>query len=141
MVNYGQNGKKTSHFRKKDAVEKWTEKLQYRVDYQKFLQYTFFKQWKDLKNYANEKGIKIIGDIPIFIAYDSSDLWANKQYFSVDKKGKLETVAGVPPDYFSATGQLWGNPLYKWIELEKDNFSWWVERIKKTLELVDIIQN
>ena len=127
-------------FRKKGAVEKWTEKLEYRVDFQKFLQYTFFKQWKTLKNYANKKGIKIIGDIPIFIAYDSSDLWANKKYFSVDKKGKLETVAGVPPDYFSETGQLWGNPLYKWIELEKDNFSWWVERIKKTLELVDTIR-
>ncbi|MCW8848755.1 MAG: 4-alpha-glucanotransferase [Melioribacteraceae bacterium] len=127
-------------FRKKGSIEKWTDKLQYRVDYQKFLQYTFFKQWKNLKKYANEKGIKIIGDIPIFIAYDSSDLWANKQYFSVNKKGKLETVAGVPPDYFSETGQLWGNPLYKWIELEKDNFSWWVERIKKTLELVDIIR-
>ena len=127
-------------FRKRGAVEKWKEKLEYRVDYQKFLQFTFFKQWKALKDYTNEKGIKIIGDIPIFIAYDSSDLWANKKYFSVTKKGKLETVAGVPPDYFSETGQLWGNPLYNWIEMEKDNFSWWVERIKKTLELVDIIR-
>jgi 4-alpha-glucanotransferase len=127
-------------FRKPGAVEKWTEKLEYRVDFQKFMQYTFFKQWSKLKGYVNRKGIKIIGDIPIFVAYDSCDLWANKKYFSVDKNGKLETVAGVPPDYFSATGQLWGNPLYKWNVLEKDNFSWWVKRIKKTLDFVDIIR-
>jgi 4-alpha-glucanotransferase len=127
-------------FREEGAVKKWKEKLEYRVNFQKFLQYTFYKQWKNLKEYTNGKGIKIIGDIPIFIAYDSSDLWANKKYFSVNKKGKLETVAGVPPDYFSATGQLWGNPLYKWNEMEKDNFSWWQRRIKKTLEVVDIIR-
>lgn len=127
-------------FRKEGAVEKWREKLEYRVDFQKFLQYTFYKQWNLLKKYANKKGISIVGDIPIFIAYDSSDLWANKKYFSVDKKGKLESVAGVPPDYFSETGQLWGNPLYKWVEMEKDNFEWWIRRIKKTLEQVDIIR-
>jgi len=127
-------------FRTKGAVDKWTEKLEYRINYQKFLQYTFNKQWKKLKDYTNKKGIKIIGDIPIFIAYDSSDLWANKKYFTVDKKGKLETVAGVPPDYFSETGQLWGNPLYKWDEMENDNFSWWQKRIKKTLDFVDIIR-
>ncbi len=127
-------------FRKKGAIEKWKEKLEYQYDFQKFLQFTFFKQWQNLKTYANSKGIKIIGDIPIFIAYDSSDLWANKHYFTVDKKGKLKTVAGVPPDYFSETGQLWGNPLYKWDEMEKDNFIWWKKRIKKTLELVDIIR-
>lgn len=127
-------------FRKKGAIERWTEKLEYQISFQKFLQYTFYKQWQNLKEYTNKKGIKIIGDIPIFIAYDSSDLWANKKYFSVDEKGKLNTVAGVPPDYFSETGQLWGNPLYKWIEMEKDNFSWWIRRIKKTLEVVDIIR-
>lgn len=127
-------------FRKEGAIEKWSEKLQYRIEYQKFLQYTFFKQWKKVKSYANSKGIKIIGDIPIFIAYDSADLWSNRKYFTVDEKGKLDTVAGVPPDYFSETGQLWGNPLYKWIEMEKDNFIWWQNRIKKTLEMVDIIR-
>jgi len=127
-------------FRKQNATKKWTEKLEYRVDFQKFMQYTFFKQWRELKKYANKKGIKIVGDIPIFIAYDSSDLWANKKYFSVNEKGKLKTVAGVPPDYFSETGQLWGNPLYKWEEMEKDNFSWWVKRIKKSLEFVDTIR-
>ncbi len=127
-------------FRENDAVEKWKEKLEYRYNFQKFLQYTFFKQWHKLKEYANSKGIKIIGDIPIFIAYDSSDLWANKNLFTVDKKGKLETVAGVPPDYFSETGQHWGNPLYRWEELEKDDFSWWKKRIQKILELVDIVR-
>lgn len=127
-------------FRKKGAVKSWTEKLQYRVDFQKFLQLVFFKQWRNLKNYANQKGIKIIGDIPIFIAYDSADLWSNKELFTVDKKGILKTVAGVPPDYFSATGQLWGNPLYKWDVMQKDDFLWWRKRILKTLELVDIIR-
>ncbi|MCB9247351.1 MAG: 4-alpha-glucanotransferase [Ignavibacteriales bacterium] len=127
-------------FRKKGAVEKWKDKLDYRFNFQKFLQYTFFNQWKKLKEYANDKGVKIIGDIPIFIAYDSSDLWANKSIFTVDDKGKQITIAGVPPDYFSETGQLWGNPLYKWKEIEKDNFSWWKKRIQKTLELVDIVR-
>ncbi len=127
-------------FRLAGAVEKWQTKLKDEVDYYKFLQFTFHKQWANLKKYANEKGIKIIGDIPIFIAYDSADLWANKHLFSVDEKGKLLSVAGVPPDYFSPTGQLWGNPLYKWNEMEKDNFAWWQKRIKKVLEFVDIIR-
>ncbi|MEE9431719.1 MAG: 4-alpha-glucanotransferase, partial [Melioribacteraceae bacterium] len=126
--------------RKTGAVKKWTEKLKYQIGFQKFLQFTFFKQWENLKKYANTKGIKIIGDIPIFIAYDSADLWANKSQFTVDKKGKLLTCAGVPPDYFSPTGQLWGNPLYKWKAMEKDNFLWWQKRIKKILEFVDIIR-
>lgn len=127
-------------FRKKGAVEKWSEKLKAEIEYQIFVQYQFNKQWKHVKEYANEKGIKIIGDIPIFIAYDSSDLWANRELFSVDEKGKLETVAGVPPDYFSPTGQLWGNPLYKWKKIEADDFDWWKKRISKTLELVDIVR-
>jgi len=126
--------------RKTNAIKKWTEKLKYQITYQKFIQFTFYQQWKSLKNYANEKGIKIIGDIPIFIAYDSVDLWANINLFSVDKKGKLLSCAGVPPDYFSPTGQLWGNPLYKWDIMEKDNFLWWQKRIKKVLEYVDIIR-
>jgi 4-alpha-glucanotransferase len=100
----------------------------------------FFKQWKELKKYVNEKEIKIIGDMPIFIAYDSSDLWANKELFTIDEEGKLTFVAGVPPDYFSATGQLWGNPLYKWDEMEKDEFLWWRERFSSLLGLVDIIR-
>ena len=126
--------------RKKGAVEKWTDKLHDEIQFYKFIQYKFFSQWTNVKKYANDKGILIIGDIPIFIAYDSSDLWANKKSFSVDKEGKLETVAGVPPDYFSATGQLWGNPLYRWDVMEKDGFTWWLNRISQTKKFVDIIR-
>ena len=127
-------------FRKGNAVEEWKKKLADEIEYRKFIQYHFDKQWKAVKKYANENGIKIIGDIPIFIAFDSADLWANKELFSVNDKGKLDTVAGVPPDYFSATGQLWGNPLYKWDLMEEDDFDWWKKRFKKTLDLVDIIR-
>lgn len=127
-------------FRKDGAVEKWTIKLKDEIEYQKFLQFKFNEQWQNIKNYAHEKGIKIIGDLPIFIAYDSADTWANKNLFTVNEKGKLETVAGVPPDYFSPTGQLWGNPLYRWNEMEKDDFNWWRKRFSKLLELVDIIR-
>ncbi|MCX6151795.1 MAG: 4-alpha-glucanotransferase [Ignavibacteriales bacterium] len=127
-------------FRKGNAVNEWKEKLSDEVNFQKFVQFNFFKQWKAVKEFANNKGIKIIGDLPIFIAYDSADLWANKNLFTVDDKGKLQFVAGVPPDYFSATGQLWGNPLYKWNEMEKDDFQWWRKRITKLLDVMDIIR-
>ena len=96
------------------AKEKWTKKLKKSVDYYRFIQFLFFRQWDALKTYANERGIEIIGDIPIFISSDSCDVWANKELFQLDSKGYPTSVAGVPPDYFSATGQLWGNPLYNW---------------------------
>ena len=126
--------------RDEKVLEDWKIKLSDGILYHKFVQYNFFKQWSNLKKYANDKGIKIIGDMPIYIAYDSADLWANKDLFTVDKEGNLETVAGVPPDYFSATGQLWGNPLYKWDVMEKDDFHWWRLRIKNLLQLIDIIR-
>ncbi len=126
--------------REEGAVEKWTEMLQDEINYQIFVQAIFNKQWKQLRAYANGNGIKVIGDIPIFIAYDSSDLWSNMSLFSVDDQGKLETVAGVPPDYFSATGQLWGNPLYRWEKMKENKFYWWRQRISKTLELVDYVR-
>lgn len=129
---------KSIAFRK--DIDDWKNKLQNEIEYQKFIQLIFHKQWRDLKNYAKEKGIKIIGDLPIFIAYDSVDLWANKHLFTVKENGKLEFVAGVPPDYFSETGQLWGNPLYKWKVMEDDNYLWWRQRISKLLEMVDIIR-
>ena len=121
-------------------ISDWEKKLSEGIEYHKFLQFTFDKQWNVVRKYAHEKGIKIIGDLPIFIAYDSADLWANKELFTVREDGSLEFVAGVPPDYFSATGQLWGNPLYKWKEMEKDNFKWWRSRISKLLGMVDIIR-
>ncbi|MEG8946433.1 4-alpha-glucanotransferase [Rosettibacter firmus] len=127
-------------FRKKDAIKKWKEKLYDEILFHEFVQYIFFKQWKEIKDYANSKGIKIIGDVPIYIAYDSADLWANRHLFTVDEEGNLEFVAGVPPDYFSKTGQLWGNPLYKWDIMEKNKFDWWIKRFSKMLELVDIIR-
>jgi 4-alpha-glucanotransferase len=126
--------------REKKALAEWKDKLSEEIHYQKFMQFFFFRQWHDVKSYANEKGIKIIGDLPIFIAYDSADLWANKNLFSVDEKGKLKSVAGVPPDYFSPTGQLWGNPLYRWDEMAKDDYAWWRKRISALLEMVDIIR-
>ena len=126
--------------RDKKVLEEWTNKLSDEIQYQKFVQFSFFGQWKSLKEYANEKGIKIIGDMPIFIAYDSSDLWANKEFFTVDEKGNLTFIAGVPPDYFSETGQLWGNPLYKWDVMEKDDFLWWRKRFSSLFELVDIVR-
>ncbi|NJD22383.1 MAG: 4-alpha-glucanotransferase, partial [Melioribacter sp.] len=103
---------KSIAFRKN--IPEWKNKLKEEIEFQKFLQFIFNKQWTAIREYANKNGIKIIGDLPIFIAYDSADLWANKKLFTVREDGSLEFVAGVPPDYFSATGQLWGNPLYKW---------------------------
>jgi 4-alpha-glucanotransferase len=118
----------------------WKEKLFDEIQFQKFIQFIFFKQWNELKSYTNSKGIKIIGDMPIFIAYDSADLWANKKLFTVDDDGNLEKVAGVPPDYFSPTGQLWGNPLYRWNEMENDDFLWWRNRFSNLFKIVDIVR-
>ena len=126
--------------RDKKILSEWTKKLSDEILYQKFVQFNFFRQWQSLRKHANENGIKIIGDMPIFIAYDSSDLWANKDLFTVDEEGKLTFIAGVPPDYFSETGQLWGNPLYKWDEMEKDDFLWWRKRFSSLFELVDIVR-
>jgi len=105
-----------------------------------FYQFLFFRQWQAVRNYAHEKGVQIIGDIPIFVAYDSSDVWAHPDLFYLDADGKPTVVAGVPPDYFSPTGQLWGNPLYKWDIHKASAYAWWLERIRATLKLVDILR-
>lgn len=102
-----------------------------------FIEYEFLSQWSEIKAYANSKGIKIVGDIPIYVAYNSSDVWANKNEFQLDENGRLKAVAGVPPDYFAKEGQLWGNPLYDWKAMEKNGFAWWGERLKYMLELFD----
>src|SRR6266508_6580470 len=102
------------------------------------MQFMFFEQWRRLKAYANERGIQIIGDIPIFVAYDSADVWANRNLFELDDDGNPTVVAGVPPDYFSVTGQLWGNPLYHWNVIARQGYRWWIERFRATLTLVDI---
>lgn len=110
------------------------------IRYQKFLQFIFHKQWFELKSYAAKNGIQIIGDIPYYTAYDSSDVWAAPELFELDEHAKPLRVAGVPPDYFSESGQLWGNPLYKWNRMKQDGYSWWMSRIKKTLQMVDYIR-
>jgi 4-alpha-glucanotransferase len=107
---------------------------------QQFMQFEFFREWKALKKYCNERGIKIIGDIPIFIAHDSADVWANPELFDLDAQGNPRTVAGVPPDYFSKTGQRWGNPLYRWDVIERTGYRWWLDRVKYTLQTVDVIR-
>ncbi len=119
---------------------KWAEKLSESIKYYKFIQFLFFEQWGALKRYANERGIQIVGDIPIFVAIDSADVWANKGLFQLDSKGYPTVVAGVPPDYFSATGQLWGNPLYDWKAMKQKEYRWWISRIKMQLKLVDYLR-
>ena len=110
------------------------------IKHEEWMQFEFFNQWFDLKGYANDKNIRVIGDIPIFVDHNSADVWANPGYFAVDKQGNRQLVAGVPPDYFSETGQLWGNPLYKWDALEKDGYSWWIERFDQMFNLFDAIR-
>lgn len=105
-----------------------------------FLQYEFHLQWNALKTYANARGIKIIGDMPIYVAYDSADVWQNRQYFLLDGNGTPKEVAGVPPDSFSADGQLWGNPLYDWDAMKKDGFAWWKKRFKAALDMYDVVR-
>lgn len=131
---------KKAALREPQALECYRELLSEEISYHNFLQYIFHKQWFELKKYANDLGVKIVGDLPIFISYDSSDAWANPQLFMLDQSGNPLTVAGVPPDYFSDTGQLWGNPHYRWEEMEKDDFQWWKERFKSLLQLVDIVR-
>lgn len=118
----------------------WENKLKKEIDYQKFLQFEFYKQWGELKDYANKKGIYIVGDMPIFVSIDSSDVWANKELFALDTAGHPLEVAGVPPDYFSATGQRWGNPLYDWDAHKKQNYRWWIARVKTQLKQVDYLR-
>ncbi len=123
-----------------ESRKKWTKILGESIRYYQFLQFLFFRQWKSLKAYANKKDIRIIGDIPIFVSLDSVDVWANKELYQLDTKGYPLAVAGVPPDYFSAVGQLWGNPLYDWAAHKKQGYRWWISRIRSQLQLVDILR-
>lgn len=126
--------------REKDVIEKFRSENESRIFYYKMLQYLFFKQWYDLKNYANKNGIYIIGDIPIYVAADSSDVWTNPQNFMLDENNIPVEVAGCPPDGFSADGQLWGNPVYNWPLMEKDGYTWWKKRISESLKIYDVIR-
>lgn len=115
-------------------------RLEKDIDAQRFFQFLFFKQWNELKLYCAGKGVKIIGDMPIFVAYDSADVWIHTELFKLDSDGRPKVVAGVPPDYFSKTGQLWGNPLYDWERLRSTGFLWWIERVRAALGLTDLIR-
>lgn len=122
------------------ALARAAKALSERVFFWQFTQWCFFRQWQQLKAYANGHGVKIVGDAPIFIAYQSADVWARPELFELDAQGRQLVVAGVPPDYFSATGQRWGNPLYRWDAHAAEGYAWWTERIHRTFEAVDIVR-
>ncbi|MBC7958864.1 MAG: 4-alpha-glucanotransferase, partial [Vallitaleaceae bacterium] len=120
--------------------QKWLDQLKDHVMFYEFIQFLFYSQWNALKDYAHTKGIQVVGDIPIFVAFDSADVWAHKDLFYLDEDGLPTIVAGVPPDYFSETGQLWGNPLYDWTIHKKTDYTWWIDRISHCLKLVDVLR-
>lgn len=111
-----------------------------RMAFWRFCQWAFFRQWRELRAYANERGVKIVGDAPIFIAHHSAEVWAHQALFELDARGRPSVVAGVPPDFFSATGQRWGNPLYRWTEHARNGYAWWIDRVRRCFELVDIVR-
>ena len=122
------------------ALNRWSTKLSDQVALYRFEQFLFFQQWLELKGYANDRGIRIIGDVPIFVAFDSADVWANPDLFFLKEDNSPSHVAGVPPDYFSETGQRWGNPLYRWERMEQDGYAWWASRLRMTFTQVDIVR-
>jgi 4-alpha-glucanotransferase len=123
-----------------DSLEAVRREATTDIEREKFRQYLFFRQWQALKRYCNERGIQIIGDIPIYVSYDSADAWTDAGTFKLDGEKRPVAVAGVPPDYFSATGQLWGNPVYNWDALRQTGYAWWIERVRHTLALFDIVR-
>ena len=126
--------------RHKDALNKFFEKYSQSIRQIKFEQFVFYKQWHELKNYANERNIIILGDMPIFVAHDSADVWQHQEYFDLKDDGAPRVVAGVPPDYFSETGQRWGNPLYRWKKMASENYQWWSERFRHALTQYDSVR-
>ncbi len=126
--------------RKKSAIKKYKEMLKKEIDIVRFQQYIFWRQWKKLKKYANKRGVRIIGDIPIYVAFDSVDSWAHQELFQLDKNGYPTRVAGCPPDAFSEKGQLWGNPLYRWEKHKETGYQWWLARIRQCFQLYDVVR-
>lgn len=126
--------------RKEEALKHWKERLAKEIGFYQFLQYQFFRQWNNLKAYANANGIRIIGDIPIYVAFDSADAWANPELFQLDEIGLPKAVAGCPPDGFAADGQLWGNPLYDWEYHKGTGFKWWIERLRQCFAMYDVVR-
>ena len=129
-----------ARLRKPEALKKYREELKEDIELFTYIQFLFFKQWTEVRRYAHEKGVGIIGDIPIYVALDSVDVWASPESFMLDKDGYPEEVAGVPPDYFTAEGQLWGNPLYNYKAMKEDGFSWWIRRIGGASKIYDVIR-
>jgi 4-alpha-glucanotransferase len=130
----------TARTRDATALKKYREQLRPQIKREKFIQFKFYQQWAALKRYANERGISIIGDLPIFVAHDSADVWVNQDEFFLHPNGAPQVVAGVPPDYFSATGQLWGNPIYRWSKMASGGFTWWIQRIRGAMQFYDRIR-
>jgi len=126
--------------RKSDCLAEISRSFPEDIQREKFLQYLFFRQWHSLKNYCLQKGLKLIGDMPIYVNYDSADVWTHNDIFKLDENKQPLSVAGVPPDYFSATGQLWGNPVYRWDVLQKQGYCWWIRRIAHNLNLFDLLR-
>jgi 4-alpha-glucanotransferase len=128
--------------RKRDpqAVREWSEKLAKEVNAYKYWQFQFSRQWEQLKTYCQERGIRLMGDVPIYVAHDSADVWAHPDLFYLDDQGRPTVVSGVPPDYFSATGQLWGNPIYRWDLLAERGYQWWIERFRASLAMFDLVR-
>ena len=126
--------------RQASALREARRELEEEIRFHEFAQYLFFRHWEYVKKAANEAGIQVIGDLPIFVSHDSADVWANQDLFFLDSSGNPTAVAGVPPDYFSETGQLWGNPLYDWDKMRRDGYSWWVERMRMALTLYDAVR-
>lgn len=126
--------------RQEAALQQWGTDLGSEITQEKYLQFVFFEQWFALKDYANRHGIKVFGDLPIFVAYDSVDVWSNRSLFQLDEQGRPLLVAGVPPDYFSNSGQLWGNPLYNWKQMAQDDYSWWQARLRWNLQQCDLVR-
>ncbi|GIW10552.1 MAG: 4-alpha-glucanotransferase [Dehalococcoidia bacterium] len=122
------------------ALTHWQERLAPRRDYHRFVQWLFFRQWRALRQRANARGIALIGDLPIFVSHDSADVWTHPDFFALDQHGQPTVVAGVPPDYFSATGQRWGNPLYRWEVLAASGYAWWVARVRHALSWFDLVR-
>ena len=126
--------------RRSGAVKRWSKKLAHEIRCHKYQQFQFFRQWSKLKKYCNDRSIRLFGDMPIYVSLDSDTVWLHPELFYLDENGRPTLIAGVPPDYFSETGQLWGNPIYRWDLMAKDGYAWWIERIKATLALVDIVR-
>ncbi|EXJ13976.1 4-alpha-glucanotransferase [Imhoffiella purpurea] len=122
------------------ALKQWAERHGADLEFQRFIQFVFFRQWADLRAYARARGVHLIGDMPIFVAHDSSEVWTHPEWFELDEGGHPTVIAGVPPDYFSSTGQRWGNPLYRWSALADDGYGFWIQRLRRVLELVDLVR-